>query len=97
MTDAKTGPNDVRIVSFDNISKQDERQEPAKSQQRASTKPLPFSSLSLSKEPCRYIYVRTVVRIHIRAATLAPMAAAPATPPCNALLADFSIISWKVA
>lgn len=38
----------------------------------------------------------TVVRIHIRAATFAPIASAPAAPPRTADLADFSIISLKV-
>ena len=38
---------------------------------------------------------RTVVRIHMRAATLAPMAIAPAVPPRRAEAADFSIISLK--
>ena len=39
---------------------------------------------------------RTVVRIHIKAATLAPIATAPAVPPRAALLADFCIISLNV-
>lgn len=38
-------------------------------------------------------YKRTVVRIHMRAATLAPMAIAPAVPPRTADAADFSRIS----
>ncbi len=38
----------------------------------------------------------TVVLIHIRAATLAPIATAPAVPPRMADFADLSIISAKV-
>ena len=39
---------------------------------------------------------RTVVRIHIKHATLAPMAAAPEIPPRKADFADLSRISRKV-
>ena len=39
---------------------------------------------------------RTVVRIHMRHATFAPMAAAPEMPPRKALLALLSMISRKV-
>ena len=40
-----------------------------------------------------YTHARTVVRIHINAATLAPIAQAPAMPPRAADAADFSTIS----
>lgn len=39
----------------------------------------------------------TVVRIHMSAATLAPMATAPAVPPRTALLADLFRTSEKVS
>ena len=40
---------------------------------------------------------RTVVRIHMRQATLAPMATAPAVPPRTADFAALSMISLNVA
>jgi hypothetical protein len=42
-----------------------------------------------------YAIIRTVVRIHINAATFAPIAQAPAMPPRAAEAADFSTISRK--
>ncbi len=52
------------------------------------------SEHSISKINKTYIlHARTVVRIHINAATLAPMAQAPAMPPRAADAADFSTIS----
>ena len=47
--------------------------------------------------PCVFlqVIVLTVVRIHMRATTLAPMATAPAVPPRTALFADLFIMSRK--
>ena len=48
-----------------------------------------------STHGCLHGTLRTVVRIHMRAATLAPMAQAPAIPPRKAEAADLSRISRK--